>query len=47
MARGRVALATVVNDDDGTSGFEKWNDPQALALGMTWNKVSMDHASYR
>ena len=27
------------------SGFEKWSDLQTLALGKTWNKVSMDPAS--
>ena len=45
MARGRAALAAVVEDDDAGAGFEKWNDLQTLALGMAWNKVSMDPAS--
>ena len=45
MARGRAAPAVVVDDDDAGAGFEKWNDMQTLALGMAWNKVSMDPAS--
>ena len=45
MARGRAAPAAVVEDDDAGAGFEKWNDLQTLALGMAWNKVSMDPAS--
>ena len=45
MARGRAAPAAVVDDDEGASGFEKWNDLQTLALGMAWDKVSMDPTS--
>ena len=45
MARGRAAPAVVVDDDEGASGFEKWNDLQTLALGMAWDKVSMDPTS--
>ena len=45
MARGRAAAAVVVDDDEGASGFEKWNDLQTLAVGMAWNKVSMGPAS--
>ena len=47
MARGRAAPSAVVDDDEGASGFEKWNDLQTLALGKAWNKVSMDPASNR
>ena len=45
MARGQAAPAVVVEDDEAAAGFEKWNDLQTLALGMAWNKVSMDPAS--
>lgn len=45
MPRGRAAPAAVVDDEEGASGFEKWDDLQTLALGMAWNKVSMDPTS--